>query len=286
MGTDKEEIENNKSGGDAVDMDTYLDERAKMDNLFKEKFAKVITVMFTDLKGSTTITETEGDLATRMMLKKHNDALKPLIESNNGILVKTMGDGTMSYFTDAQGAVNAASQFQHAIDQMNMAKAFKTPILVRIGINTGEGIVEKNDIYGDVVNVASRFESSANAGEIYISESTYDALTDKTAHYCRFIKTTTLKGKKEPFKIYKVFWKKDEIEEDKASITAGKESLQNAGKSSAMPPLLKLFLMALIPIILVFAVMKIGNIIKKSQPETEKRSISQSVGETSKEGRK
>jgi len=269
--------ENKGQSNDVPDMDSYLDERVKMDSLFKEKFRRTITVMFTDLKGSTTITETEGDLATRMMLKQHNDALKPFIEENKGILVKTMGDGTMSYFEDAESAVVTAAKFQHAIDDMNMQKKFKIPIFVRIGINTGEGIVEKTDIYGDVVNVASRFESSANPGEIYISESTYNAMTDKTAIYCRYVKMATLKGKKEPFKIYKAFWKEDEIEEDKAGIVEKQESLGAEGKSSGMPPILKLILIALIPILVVFLIMKVGSIIKESQPTTEKRSISHSA---------
>lgn len=262
---------------EAPDMDSYLDERVKMDSLFKEKFRRTITVMFTDLKGSTTITETEGDLATRMMLKQHNDALKPIIKENKGILVKTMGDGTMSYFEDAQSAVVTAAKFQHAIDDMNMQKKFKIPIFVRIGINTGEGIVEKTDIYGDVVNVASRFESSANPGEIYISESTYNAMTDKTAIYCRYVKMTTLKGKKDPFKVYKAFWKEDEIEEDKAGIVENQKSPKAEGKSSKMPPILRLVLIALVPIIVVFLIMKVGTIIKESQPATEKRSLSHSA---------
>jgi len=166
---------------------------------------------------------------------------------------------------------------QHAIDDMNMQKKFKIPIFVRIGINTGEGIVEKTDIYGDVVNVASRFESSANPGEIYISESTYNAMTDKTAIYCRYVKMATLKGKKEPFKMYKAFWKEDEIEEDKAGIVEKQESLGAEGKSSGMPPILKLILIALVPILVVFLIMKVGSIIKESQPTTEKRSISHSA---------
>lgn len=269
--------------GETPDIESYLDERARMDSLFKEKFTKIITVMFTDLKGSTTITETQGDLATRIMLKQHNDALKPIISSNNGILVKTMGDGTMSYFPDAQSAVIAAKQFQEAIDSMNLEKKFSAPILVRIGINTGEGIVEKNDIYGDVVNVASRFESSAEAGEIYISESTYNAMADKTAVYCRFIKTTTLKGKKEPFKIYKVFWKEDEIETDKEAVVTGQITESEAKKKGSLPPLVKLFLLALIPFLVVFLLMKGGMIIKQFQPENEKRSLTHSVTDPAKE---
>jgi adenylate cyclase len=200
------------------DVDDLLEERERLDKMFHEKFMKVITVMFTDLKGSTSIADIQGDLASRTLIKKHNDIVLPIIKKNNGILVKTMGDGTMSYFTSAQDALRSASQIQFGIDEFNLTQTLPNPILIRVGIHTGEGIVEQNDIFGDVVNVASRFESIANPGEIYLSEETYNTLTDKSEIYCRFIKTATLKGKKEPFNVYKAFWNPKEVEEDKAEI--------------------------------------------------------------------
>jgi len=82
-------------------------------------------------------------------------------------------------------------------------------------------MVEKNDIYGDVVNTASRFESLAGPGEIYISENTYDALGEsRDVFYCHFIKESPLKEKKGSFKIFKVFWDNDEIERDKIILNS------------------------------------------------------------------
>lgn len=266
------------------DMDEFLDKRARMDALFQEKFTRVITVMFTDLKGSTTITEMEGDLAARAMLKQHNDTLVPIIERNKGKLVKTMGDGTMSYFENAQDAVRAAVQFQRSMDELNMQKRFRVPILVRIGLNTGKGIVEKNDIYGDVVNVASRFESTANPGEICISENTYDALTDKSEIYCRFVKTATLKGKKEPFKVYKVFWDSEEIEKDKARVPA-EEAAQKLPKGH-LPAFVKLLLLLLIPAIVVLILIKVSEIISLTSSGEEKRSLRHTVTIPEDKGRK
>ena len=88
-------------------------------------------------------------------------------------------------------------------------------LLARIGIHTGECILEKNDIFGDVVNTASRFESSANPGEILISEDTYNALSDKSEFYARFDREVTLKGKSMPFNAYIVFWDPKEVERDR-----------------------------------------------------------------------
>lgn len=201
--------------GAAASMDKYLEERAKLDSMFAEKFEKFITVMFTDLKGSTSIAEKEGDIVSRMLIKAQSDILLPAIKENNGIYVKSIGDGSLSYFANALDAVRAAARIQKEMDALNMSKKFKFPVLMRIGMHSGQCVVEEKDIYGDVVNTASRFESAADAGGILMSEDTYNALSDKSEIYCRFVKQVTLKGKATPFNAYKAFWNPREIELDK-----------------------------------------------------------------------
>lgn len=197
------------------DMEKYLAERAKLDSVFDEKFHKFITVMFTDLKGSTTIAENEGDIVSRMLIKAQSDILHPAIKENNGVYVKSIGDGSLSYFENALDAVRAAVRIQKEMDALNMSNKFKFPVLMRIGMHSGKCVVEAHDIFGDVVNTASRFESSADSGGILMSEDTYNALSDNSEIYCRFVKQVTLKGKNEPFNAYKAFWNPQEIELDK-----------------------------------------------------------------------
>ena len=256
-----------------LDVDNILEERARLDKMFDEKFMKVITVMFTDLKGSTAIADTQGDMVSRTMIKHHNDIVLPIIKNSNGILVKTMGDGTMSYFTVAQDAVRAAAKIQTAIDQFNLDKTLPNPILIRVGLHTGKGIVEQNDIFGDVVNLASRFESIANPGEIYLSEETYKSLTDKSEIYCRFIMTTAIKGKSEPFKVYKAFWNPTEIELD----IKGTKTVSQAETVTRMKSATKAMLI-IVPSILIilFIVLKFTNLLN-SHPADEKRSKQHSV---------
>jgi adenylate cyclase len=268
--------ENNVSGND-LDVDNLIEQRERLDKVFQDKFTKLITVMFTDLKGSTSIAESQGDFASRSMIKQHNDIVFPAIKSANGILVKTMGDGTMSYFTSAQEAVRSAAQIQKGIDDFNLKKTLPNPILIRVGIHTGKGIVEQNDIFGDVVNVASRFESSANPGEIYLSEDTYNALTDKSEIYCRFIKTTTLKGKKEPFNIYKAFWNPKEIELDMYD----KPSVEQKKIQKGMSPLTKVLLIAVPLLIILFIILEEMGVFKSGSPDemrTKQHNISVPTG--------
>lgn len=235
-----------KPTSDSQDIETFLEEQARLDAVIREKFTKVLTIMFTDLKGSTTIAETEGDMVSRMLIKEHNAIVLPAIRENNGVFVKSIGDGTLSYFEHAQDALRAAVRIQQGMDALNMAQRFRIPVLMRIGLHTGTCIVEKDDIFGDTVNTASRFESSANPGDILLSEETYDALSDKAEIYCRFINQVTLKGKKEPHNAYKAFWNPREIELDKTHDDQPKELPKPTSK-------LKLVLIVVVPLLAVLA---------------------------------
>ena len=180
--------------------------------------------MFTDLTGSTQLSEELGDIAMRSLLKQHYDIIFPIIETNNGTLVKTMGDGTLSYFPDPADAVRAAIDIQRSFDQYNQDKN-KITLFIRCGLNTGRGIVEKKDIYGDVVNVAQRFEALAKPKEILLSQETYDLIKDVEGFHVIFSQETHIKGKIGLQKVYRAFWDEKEIEEHKARppAEAGKE---------------------------------------------------------------
>lgn len=235
----------NNGGQEPQDIEAFIAEQEKLQSLIKSKFTRVLTVMFTDLKGSTTIAEMQGDLVSRQLIMEQNHFLLPAIKDNNGVFIKSIGDGTLSRFDNAQDALRAAVIIQQGMDRLNMSGMFKTPVLMRIGIHTGECILEKDDIFGDTVNTASRFESSAGAGEIYLSEDTYNALSDKSEIYCRFIKQVELKGKKEAYNAYKAFWNPREVELDKAG--GGKQSQQVAEPTARW----KLALIIIVPLLII-----------------------------------
>lgn len=256
------------------EIEKYLEEKKRLETLFHEKFTKILTVMFTDLKGSTSIAEAMGDIETRMLIKHHTDIVLPIIKKHNGVLIKTIGDGTFSSFEKAQDGVRAAAQIQKGIDDFNVRRMTKNPLLIRIGLHTGNCIVEKNNIFGDVVNTASRFEASANPGDIYISEETYEAMSDKAEIYCRFIKTITFMGKKEPVKVYKVFWNKSEITEKRVVAEKPHEA---TGEEKHMAKSLKLALIILVPLILVFLYLQATKMVGRMDSAGDRRSVRHSV---------
>ena len=227
----------NNHGNKGLDLEKLLEQKEQLDKIIRDQYTRIITVMFTDLKGSTAIADLQGDLAARMIIKKHNDILMPIMKDNNGILVKTMGDGTMSYYENSLDAVKAGLQIQKSISAYNETIEGQAAIQIRIGISTGKAIVEENDIFGDVVNIASRFESSCQPGEIYISDNTHKGLGEnKEDFFIRHIRMIRFKGKSTESKVFKVFWKQAEIDEEKANPSGVmREGETSKGKEASLP---------------------------------------------------
>jgi hypothetical protein len=151
-----------------------------------------------------------------------------------------------------------------------MQKKTKVPILVRLGFHTGKCILEKNDVYGDVVNTAARVQSAAHPGDIYLSDAAFQSLSDKSEVYCRFVEKAALKGKKETVDLYKAFWNPNEIEKD----LKGK---QVAPVGKPMSVALKLVLIIIIPLMVVLSLVWASGMLGGAESGADKRSIKHSV---------
>ncbi|MCP4717483.1 MAG: CHAT domain-containing protein, partial [Deltaproteobacteria bacterium] len=188
-------------------IEQLLRDRQRLDDQLKDKFSKEVTVMFTDIKGSTSFFETYGDIEGRLMVQKHNEMLFPIVEQYGGRVIKTIGDAIMAAFEGPEPAVRSAIGMQQKLLEYNQTKKDQRDhIHVRIGINTGEGLVEKEDIFGDVVNVAARVESLTDPDEIMISENVFGQVRKTDDVICRFASQTKVKGKEEALNVYRVIW--------------------------------------------------------------------------------
>jgi len=136
-----------------------------------KKSRKQVTILFSDIEHSTRHWERRGDVDARMLLDRHNRLLFPVIRKFNGKIIKTLGDAIMASFNKPENAVLAAIAIQQQLEaERNKDKYFS--LRTRIGIHTGQGIVEYDDIFGDVVNVAAKVEHSAEANQIMLTHST------------------------------------------------------------------------------------------------------------------
>jgi len=183
-----------------------------------ERFRRAVTVMFTDIKGSTEYFEHFGDIAGLAMVHACNDLLRTVIEHHGGRVIKTMGDAVMAVFDDCNESVRAAIAMQHQLRGENAKRKKEDEMQVRIGLHYGTGIVKSNDVFGDVVNVASRVESNAEAGQIIISDSLRERISPSEFDVV-LLGRFRLKGKKEDRDLFQVRWTHSEPVPIKAAHT-------------------------------------------------------------------
>ena len=118
-------------------------------------------VMFADVAGSTAMYENLGDELARERISKALNMLISITKRHKGVLVKTIGDEILVYFTDVDMAVFAARTIQETMEDDRSPETIG--VLIRIGMQYGSAILEDNDIFGDTVNVAARVVSMAKA---------------------------------------------------------------------------------------------------------------------------
>lgn len=195
-----------------------LEMAATQEKAMEEQYKKLVTIMFTDIKGSTSFYEKHGDLEGRMMVEQHNSLLFPIVQEFGGTIIKTVGDAIMAKYAEPAGSVRAAVKMQQVLREYR-ARKNAYPIHVRIGVNYGYGMVEATDVFGDVVNCSARIESLADGGEILISGELYEQVRAEDDIIVRFREETKVKGKEEPVKVYRVIWNEDDLLAEEAEMT-------------------------------------------------------------------
>jgi class 3 adenylate cyclase len=135
------------------------------------KSTKLLTILVTDIEGSTEYFDERGDIESRLMVDQHNRVAFPVITRFRGKIIKTTGDGVMASFRVPANAIRAAIGIQQLLAQQRDHNPSTCPH-VRIAIHTGQTIVEHKDLYGDAVNVAVRLTDQGKGDEILVSEKT------------------------------------------------------------------------------------------------------------------
>ncbi len=167
---------------------------------------KAVTILFTDIEDSTRYWDTYGDVKGRLMVDQHNRLTFPVVKRFGGKIIKTIGDAIMASFKDPEDAIKAAIGIQQVLHLMR-EKDKSFGLKVRIGLHTGHAIVEDNDVFGNVVNVAARVESKAKGNEILLSKTTVAKLNKRNLHLVRKGEYE-LKGKRHAMVLYSCDWQK------------------------------------------------------------------------------
>jgi len=130
-----------------------------------------VTVLFTDIEGSTQYWDRYGDIEGRLMVDRHNRLTFPVVRHYRGRIVKTIGDSIMATFASPEDALRAAIAMQQVLASRR-AEDPDFDLHIRIGMHTGTAVVERRDVFGDVVNVAARVEGFAHGDQVFLSGST------------------------------------------------------------------------------------------------------------------
>jgi class 3 adenylate cyclase len=167
-----------------------------------------VTILFTDVEGSTALTERLGDAKAREVLRNHERIVREALRAHGGAEVKAMGDGFMASFSSATRALECAIAMQRAFAAHDDEHP-ETPIRVRIGLNAGEPIAEDEDLFGTAVNVAARIAAQANGGEILASDVVRQLVAGKGFLFADRGEVA-LRGFEGPVRLYEVRWGEEE----------------------------------------------------------------------------
>ncbi len=162
------------------------------------------TILFTDVEGSTALTDRLGDAKARDLLREHEGMVREALKAHGGSEIKTLGDGFMTSFSSSTRALECAIAIQSAFAERN--ESAEEPIKVRIGLNAGEPIAEDDDLYGTAVNLAARIAAQAKGGEILASEAVRQIVAGKKFPFSDRGETA-LRGFEDRVHIYQVSWR-------------------------------------------------------------------------------
>jgi len=124
-------------------------------------------ILFTDICGSTALTNRLGDVGAMGLLRAHDAIVRNALESHGGSEVKHTGDGIMASFLSVPQAVACALEINHQVQERN--REAKTELPLRIGISCGEPVTEEGDLFGAAVELAARLCGHGAAGTILVS---------------------------------------------------------------------------------------------------------------------
>jgi adenylate cyclase len=159
------------------------------------------TIMFTDVANSTSLAAFLGDHAWSDVIATHFAELRSIIEEQNGTVVKTLGDGTMSSFDSARAALSASLAIQSAASSASREHALQ----VRIGLHTGDVVQKEGDFFGNVVNKAARIAAIAEPGSIFVSDTTRNISEGNSDLQFKKLRPVELRGIKGKHTIYLLF---------------------------------------------------------------------------------
>ncbi|MCI0429828.1 MAG: adenylate/guanylate cyclase domain-containing protein, partial [Rhodospirillales bacterium] len=165
---------------------------------------RLAAILAADVVGYSRLMEQDEAGTLAALKERRKRVVQPLVAEHHGRIVKVMGDGVLVEFASAVNAVECAVELQKRMESANDGTAEDRRIVLRIGINLGDVIVEGSDLYGDGVNVAARLQELAEPGGICVTGKVHDELRRKLDLAFEDAGEQTLKNIAEPLHVYRI----------------------------------------------------------------------------------
>ena len=164
-------------------------------------------IMFADIAGSTRLYNQLGDDKAELLISTRLDIMCDITASNNGRVIKKIGDEIMCQFPTAEDAALAATEMHiKKITSDNVE-----PLNIRVGLHYGNTIARDNDIFGDAVNIAARMAAIAKANQSITTEGFVRLLSSESKSKTRLFDSARVKGIDKEIKIYQILWEEGNV---------------------------------------------------------------------------
>ena len=160
------------------------------------------TVLFTDIQGSTALTQRLGDEQAMQILRAHNEVVREALRKTAGTEIKHTGDGIMASFSSVARAVECSIAIQQGIAQQDVGDH---PLRLKIGLAAGEPVAEGDDLFGAAVQLAARLCDQAGGGGILAASTVRDLCIGKGFSFADPVELE-LRGFDEPVRAYEIQW--------------------------------------------------------------------------------
>src|SRR6266850_2153330 len=134
---------------------------------------RLAAILAADVVGYSRLMELDEGGTLAALKARRKEILQPLVAKHQGRIVKLMGDGVLVEFASAVDAVECAVELQKGMTAAASGEPEERRIVLRVGINLGDVIVEGSDLYGDGVNIAARLQALAGPGSVYVSQTVF-----------------------------------------------------------------------------------------------------------------
>ena len=165
---------------------------------------RLAAIVAGDISGYSRLMQIDEEGTHNRVKRIERDLIEPSIREHHGRLVKTTGDGFIAIFDSPVEAVRASIVIQQNLVGRNASLPKHHWIEYRIGVNLGDVIIETDDVYGDGVNIATRLEGIAQAGEVFISGGIYEQIKHKLVCGYESLGDKKVKNITDPVRVYRV----------------------------------------------------------------------------------